>query len=151
MSDLRHILCFGNPLHGDDGFGPAVSEALRHAALPGHTRVVDCGIRGLDALGWFEDCEEVLLVDAMLGNEPGRLHLLTPTDVPAEFGRGGHGSGVGDLLQAARTLLSPPPRIRILAVEAERMLPFQPGLSAPVHAAVRRAVATIRGDWAGAR
>ena len=52
MSDRSRlrILCFGNPLHGDDGFGPAVALALRRLLAAGTAEVIDCGNRGLDAL-----------------------------------------------------------------------------------------------------
>ncbi len=52
MSDrvrLR-VLCFGNPLHGDDGYGPAVALALRKQVKCAGADIVDCGNRGLDAL-----------------------------------------------------------------------------------------------------
>lgn len=56
MSDrvrLR-VLCFGNPLHGDDGYGPAVALALRKQVKCAGADIVDCGNRGLDAaLGWI--------------------------------------------------------------------------------------------------
>ena len=48
MSDrvrLR-VLCFGNPLHGDDGYGPAVALALRKQVKCAGAEIVDCGNRG---------------------------------------------------------------------------------------------------------
>ena len=45
MSDIDslRILCFGNPLHGDDGFGPAVAMALRRTIrAPG---IKLCGVK----------------------------------------------------------------------------------------------------------
>jgi hydrogenase maturation protease len=142
------ILCFGNPLHGDDGFGPAVAMALRRVTDNRLIDVVDCGIRGLDALPLFEDCEQVIIVDAMAGSEPGRLHRLRPDEVPQEkTAAGGHGAGVGYLLQAVREMLRKPPTIAIIAAEIGAPEPFRPGLSLALAAAVAEAVETIRTEW----
>ena len=142
------ILCFGNPLHGDDGFGPAVAMALRRITDPQLIDIVDCGIRGLDALPLFENCEQVIIVDAMAGDEPGHLHRLRPDQVPAEKATaGGHGAGVGYLLQAVRQIVMQPPAIEVIAVEMATLTPFQPGLSLPVAAAVAEAVEVIRTGW----
>ena len=104
MSDRSRlrILCFGNPLHGDDGFGPAVALALRRLLAAGTAEVIDCGNRGLDALHYFENVRQVIVVDAMAGPRPGTVHLLGPRDVPVEDHHGGHGAGVGYLLEAVR-------------------------------------------------
>ena len=78
----------------------------------------ECGTRGLDALGLFEDIGQVVVVDAMAGETPGRLHRLNGADVPVEPDTaGGHGSGVGYLLQAVRSMLPVPPKITVLAAE----------------------------------
>ena len=100
MSECFRILCFGNPLHGDDGFGPAVSLALRRMLLQTQVDIIDCGTRGIDALHFFENCQHVLIIDAMAGQEAGRLHLLAAHQIPMEnSGSGGHGAGVGYLFQ----------------------------------------------------
>ena len=35
-----HVICFGNELHGDDGFGPAVHARLAAAPVPEHVRLL---------------------------------------------------------------------------------------------------------------
>jgi hydrogenase maturation protease len=135
-------------LHGDDGFGPAVAMALRRLTDGRLSEVVDCGIRGLDALPLFEQVDQVIIVDAMAGDQPGRLHHLRPDEVPAEkTAAGGHGAGVGYLLQAVREMLAKPPAIALIAVEIGAPEPFRPGLSLPVAAAVAEAVEAIRTGW----
>lgn len=142
---MSHIVCFGNPLHGDDGFGAAVYSCLSKAALPAGWRVFDAGTSGLNALLLFRDCGEAIIVDSLApGAEPGRLRELAAGDVLAETPQAGHGSGVGYLLQALQAMPEPPPRIRIVAAEASEVSAFRPGLSAPVAAAVAPAVALIR-------
>ncbi|MBT9520254.1 MAG: hydrogenase maturation protease, partial [Dechloromonas sp.] len=145
MSERMRILCFGNPLHGDDGFGPAVSLALKRIKLPPEVKVIDCGTRGLDALHLFEDCAHVMIVDAMAGANPGKLRLLQPHSVPLESsGSGGHGAGVGYLLAAVRATIPKPPVIEIVAVEIGPVKTFAPGLSLEVAAAVAEATDVIR-------
>ncbi|WP_310493518.1 hydrogenase maturation protease [Dechloromonas sp.] len=145
MSERMRILCFGNPLHGDDGFGPAVSLALKRIKLPPEVKVIDCGTRGLDALHLFEDCAHVMVVDAMAGANPGKLRLLQPHSVPLESsGSGGHGAGVGYLLAAVRATIPKPPVIEIVAVEIGPVKTFAPGLSLEVAAAVAEATDVIR-------
>ncbi len=143
--DALRILCFGNPLHGDDGFGPAVALALGRRNPPKGVRVLECGTRGLDALGYFEDCPRVILVDAMLGDTPGRLRTLKAAEVPLEAnGAGGHGAGLGYLLAAVGETLDTPPVISLVVAEIAGSAAFTPGLSLPVAAAVGEAVDLIR-------
>ncbi|MBS1143771.1 MAG: Peptidase hydrogen uptake protein [Proteobacteria bacterium] len=145
MSDRMRILCFGNPLHGDDGFGPTVALALKRANLPAEIKVIECGTRGLDALHFFADCPHVVVVDAMAGNQPGKLHLLKPESVPVETGgSGGHGAGVGYLLAAVRETMAVKPMIEVIAVEIGPVKTFSPGLSIEVAAAVAEATEVIR-------
>ena len=142
---MRQILCFGNPLHGDDGFGPAVYEKLAPRLLPDDLRLIEAGAPGLAALALFQDCDEVIIVDAMApGGVAGRLRHLSPETVTAEDSLPGHGIGVGYLLRALAALPEQTPRIRIIAVETSALTPFQPGLSEPVARAVDEAVRLLK-------
>ena len=138
------ILCFGNPLHGDDGFGPAVALALRRELGADEAQIVDCGNRGLDALHHFEDVGHVIVIDAMAGARPGNVHLLQPREVPVEDHHGGHGAGVGYLLEAVRETITPPPLVDVIAAEIGPVCSFVPGLSLDVAAAVAEIVELIR-------
>lgn len=144
LTTVRHILCFGNPLHGDDGFGPAVYQRLAALPLPDDLRLVDAGTPGLAALALFQGCDEVIIVDALAASgEPGRLSQPSPETIAAEAALPGHGIGVGYLLQAVAALAESVPRIRILAVEVSAVTPFRPGLSEPVASAVEKAVSVL--------
>jgi hydrogenase maturation protease len=103
---MRHILCFGNPLHGDDGFGPAVHERLAELPLPKTLRLFDAGTPGLAALALFHDCDEAIVVDALApGDAPGRLSQPAPgRAIAMEDVLPGHGVGVGYLLRALAAL-----------------------------------------------
>ena len=152
-SERIHVICFGNELHGDDGFGPAVHARLAAGPLPGHVRLLRADIAGLAAIGCFEDCGRAIVVDALRGFGPaGSLHTLDPADFAADAARaeapaGFHGAGLGALLQLLPAALEQLPQIRLIGVEAARVAPFSPGLSACVAVRVDDAAARIREAW----
>ena len=134
----RHILCFGNPLHGDDGFGAAVYAQL--AVLPRGEQVglFEAGTPGPAALALFEACDEAIIVDALMpAGAPGRIAHLSPAEIVAEAVPAPHGMGLGYVLQALAALPGPRPALRIIGAEAASHRPFSPGLSAPVARAAR--------------
>ena len=65
VSTMRQILCFGNPLHGDDGFGDRRLREGSPLPLPDDLRLIEAGAAGLAALALFQDCDEVIIVDAV--------------------------------------------------------------------------------------
>lgn len=142
---MRHIVCFGNPLHGDDGFGPAVYQRLASLPLPEGLRLFDAGTPGLAALTAFEGCDEAIIVDAVApAGAPGRISYPPPEAISIESSLPGHGMGVGYVLRALTAQPGPTPRIRIIAAEVSRATLFQPGLSEPMARAVDEAVAILR-------
>lgn len=142
---MRHVICFGNELHGDDGFGPAVCRRLAAEPVPAGWRVFEAGSRGLDAIVLFEGCREAIVVDAAApAGRPGRLSEPRPAEIDESVAAHGHGAGVAYLLRALAALQDAPPRVRIVAAEMATLTPFRPGLSAPVALAVEEAVALLR-------
>jgi hydrogenase maturation protease len=74
----------GNVLRGDDGFGPAVIEALEAAGpLPPGVRTIEVGIGGIGLMHeLLEGCDVLIVVDAVdRDGEPGSLYVLEP-EVP---------------------------------------------------------------------
>ena len=138
------ILCFGNSLHGDDGFGHAVSLALARTLHDPNVEIHDCAIRGLDALPLFADCAHVVIVDVIMGDLPGRLRVLSLDEIPPESSSSSHGAGIGALLAAVRADLTSPPTIDVIAVEIASVTPFAPGLSPQVASAIVEACSEIR-------
>jgi hydrogenase maturation protease len=146
----RRILCFGNPLHGDDGFGAAVYARLAARPRPGNLELFEAGTPGPAALALFEDCDEAIVVDALApAGRPGRIVRPAPEAIIAESPPAPHGAGLGYVLQALAALPGPRPKIGIIGAEAESHRPFQPGLS-PVMAKAARKVARLLAPWFGA-
>lgn len=145
---MRHLIGFGNDLHGDDGFGVAVCRRMAELTLPDDVQVFAAGTRGLDALALFEGCDEAIVVDASEpAGRPGRLGFPAPEALVEDSSLPGHGAGVGYLLRAL-AVMGPPPRLRILTAEAAVLTPFQPELSPAMAVAVDEAVGVLRG-WLG--
>ena len=82
------ILGVGNPLFGDDGFGPAVAEELeRRGRVPSFAAVLDVGtgVREIlfDLILSTERPKEVIIVDALdCGREPGEVFKVLVDEVP---------------------------------------------------------------------
>ena len=142
---LVHVLCFGNPWHGDDGFGLHVLRRLRdERRLPPHARAFDAGTAGLNAIPLFEGCNKAVLVDAVkTGAQIGQLHRLSITGcVPAVDQQGMHGSGVENLLAALPAAFpnSTMPELVLIGAEIGQIVPFTTVLSPAVAAAITQAV-----------
>jgi hydrogenase maturation protease len=137
VSGGAHVVCFGNPLHGDDGFGLHV---LRR--LPAEVEAFVAGSAGLNALPYLESCAKAVLVDALrTGERIGSVHRLVPADLAPPGGEISlHDLGLTSLLAALPTVSC---EIVIVGAEVGEIRPFAPGLSPPVRAAVPAAVRLV--------
>ena len=143
----RHIICFGNELHGDDGFGLRVYSQLCDLTWPCDVEMFYAGIAGLNALRFLEDCSQAILVDALanFGNI-GEICVLRPEDLAARPQQPtGHGLGIPYLLEAVKVIRTPPPAILIVGVEVAEVSPFSIGLSPKTEQAAPETVRLIRG------
>ncbi len=157
------IACIGNIFMGDDGFGVEVARRLKSRTVkqyPAGVEVVDFGIRGMDlAYILLDDYDMLVLVDAVpRGGPPGTLYLIEPklTDIGpeqgAEAGRVAldtHSMDPVKVLAFARTLGARPIHTLLVGCEPTPIdggadyVEMQMGLSAPVQAAVDKAVKMI--------
>jgi hydrogenase maturation protease len=143
---MQHVLCFGNLWHGDDGFGIHVGRRLRErlAARP-DVRVVEVGLRGLDALPLFDGCRRAILVDALHDPSlpPGTIRRLPATAIPVESDGFGHAAGVGYLLRALAAARGGLPPATLVGAVIERIRPFSDTLSPLLVPAVEAAVDAV--------
>lgn len=151
----------GNVLRGDDGFGPAVVQALENAGgLPTGVRTVEVGIGGLGLVHeLMEGCDALVVVDAVdRGGTPGTLYVLEP-EVPeveaipeAErplLARDLHEIVPGRVLLMARALGILPPVVRIIGCQPAETEEFSLELTPAVQRAVPTALRAI-GDFLNA-
>jgi coenzyme F420 hydrogenase subunit delta len=138
------VLGCGNPLIGDDGFGPAVIQHLeKHYFLPDSVAAIDCGTSIRDIL--FD-----ILISA---RKPGKLIIIDVTDSP--------GLAPGEIREIDVDQIRPekisdfslhqfpttnmlkeikeetPINVRVLVVQVSDMpTEVKPGLSEPVRSAI---------------
>ena len=142
----------GNPLRGDDGFGPAVIEAL--GPLPDGVQTTETGIGGVALLqdlmlGW----DGLVLLDAVeRGAAPGTVFVLEPEVPEAVHVPDVHLANPDRVLSMARTLGALPGRVLIVGCQPEDAHSLAMGLSPVVTEAVGVAVAHVHrivGEWIG--
>lgn len=131
------VIGVGNEFRRDDGAGPEVIDRLdRLGRLPPGVRRAGCDGEPARLIGLWEDADLAVVVDAVRGDRPGRVHELDLHTVSEH--RGGassHALGLGSAVELAYALDRLPRRLVILAVEATDF-GLGPGLSPPVAAAL---------------
>jgi hydrogenase maturation protease len=144
--NARHVLCFGNELHGDDGFGIHVYEQLCRRTWPEDVRLFNAGIAGLNALPFLRDCRQAILVDALANfGTVGEVSVVRPHELAGLCPPlAGHGLGLPYILQALQVLRDPLPDVLIVGAEIAGIRPFSPGLTAATAAAVPKTVRLIQ-------
>ena len=133
------VVGVGNPMRGDDGFGPAVV-----AALPQRDGMAafDAGMAPENWLGPIARANPraILVVDAAgLDEPPGTLRLLRADELES-VGASTHGLPLGFFLTMAEQRCGAP--AHLLAVQPQSMGLGDP-MAQPVRAAVGRVVAAI--------
>jgi hydrogenase maturation protease len=140
------VLGLGNPLLGDDAIGLRVSAALR-ARLAGRTDVDvrDEEAGGLRLMEVMTGYDLAIVVDAAVtGGTPGTIRRMGPDEIPTQRTAIAHGIDLPRALELGRTLGLPmPARVRVVAVEAERVLEFSREMTPAVEAALEPAVQAV--------
>ena len=142
----RGVFCFGNLLHGDDGIGPRIAEALRQSRPPADVRIIDAGGDGLALTALLADCTAAVLVDAERSAGPtGQITVqrLDPAQWPEPNPRSSHSADLGFALRAAHAESGALPPIHLVTVAAIDFAAFRIGLSPAVEQAIPLAVAVI--------
>ena len=133
------IVGLGNRLRGDDGAGVAVAKLI--AARRPELAPLPYEGEPLGLLELWDGVEEAILIDAVAGERPGRIHRLT--DPEQELRRlpsagSTHLHGLAETLELCRVLGRVPPRLTVIGIEAQRFA-LGTGLTPPV----RRAAETV--------
>lgn len=140
----------GNVFLGDDGWGPAVIQALRALAWPHGVEVCDFGVRGVElARAIAKGCDAAILVDAVTrGGEPGTLYVIEPKIPKPMVGIDAHDIDPARILAFARSLGQLPTFIRVIGCEpgsfVESGADVAVALGPAAAAAIRPAVTVVR-------
>jgi hydrogenase maturation protease len=142
------VIGVGNTFRGDDAVGLAVVARLRER-VPAGVAVVPCEQEPSRLMEAWQDASAALVVDAVTsGAEPGTLHRFDASNeaVPARVFRSStHAFGVGEAIELARALGKLPERVFVYGIEGGEFQSGE-GLTAPVDAAVERAVTAVLDD-----
>jgi hydrogenase maturation protease len=128
----------GNVFFGDDGFGPAVAQALAVRALPPGMVLRDTGIGGVHlAYELLEGFDLLVAIDAVpRGCSPGTLYVLEAdlTELTPSSGDA-HGVDLPAVFATTRALGGAVPRVLVVGCE-----PGELGEGLELSASVRQAV-----------
>lgn len=146
---MIHLICLGNPLHADDGFGSAMAYRLGRLHWPDRVRVMD-GTGKTSPLALFENCRRAIIIEALprrLGT-PGEILRLDGETYqghpPDQFN-----GGTGAILSAVRRLISPLPAMEVMGPVASNRLPFAPGLAPLTMAACLSLTTMLAAEFGG--
>lgn len=141
----------GNMFMQDDGFGSAVIKKMLHKNFPEGVEIKDFGTGGLKlAYDLMRGYDGLILLDASTrGEKPGTLYVIEPNqdDINPDLQQGGpidpHGADPATVLRFVKSIGSWPAKVVIVACEPESVGDFEIGLSAPVMAAIDKAIEMV--------
>lgn len=135
----------GNIFFADDGFGPAVVQALAGSEIPDGVKVEDFGIRGLHlAYELLAGYERAIIIDAVArGAAAGTVYAIEP-EVAAKGGSpDAHRMDLQNVFNFVRVLGGEPPPITLVGCEPASVSEGI-GLSPAVQEAIEPAAALVR-------
>ena len=99
------VMGIGNPLMMDEGVGVRVMEVMMGTLqFPDNVTLIDAGTMGMGILNLFQECDYLLVIDAVdgTGEPPGTVVRLTPEDLaPNQVKHSMHDVRLVDVLEAA--------------------------------------------------
>jgi len=145
------VLCLGNEILSDDGFGPTVGHRMEAVLLDNPSAEVVCAsVAGLNLLDLIDRRRRVLIVDTILTGkaDAGHIHFFPANvAVPSRALIGSHQVSLPVALSLGDSLgLNMPERIDVLAVEADDVCTLSEQMTPPIAAAVQPAMHRIR-EW----
>ena len=147
------VLGVGNPIMGDDGTGLEMLAGVQAALGDTGVEFIDGGTGGMELIPVIQDATRLLVLDAVGGDTPGQVKVLTGDQVKLMLSMklSPHQVGLLDVFTAARLLGKEPEEVVIVGIVPEEV-ELQLGLSAPVQAAlpdaISKAIAQVK-TWLG--
>ncbi len=149
----RVVLGIGNILNHDEGLGIAALKLLeQRLGLPDNLQLLDGGVLGLDLLPVVEECDHLLVLDAIDGSlAPGSLIELPKEQIPLYSGvkMSQHQTTFQEVLALANLRGRLPAHLHMVGVQPADMT-LGVGLSPQVEAAmpqvVEHAIAVLQ-EW----
>lgn len=123
------VICFGNPMCGDDGVGWDMGRRLLEKNFPTRTRIIVCHQLTPDLAEPISMAERVVFVDACLKGSPGEVTCTRLDPGENRLGSIGHSMKPQTLLGLSRWLYGKTPETTIVSVAGTRFKlgdPFSP-------------------------
>jgi hydrogenase maturation protease len=139
------VMGIGNPLMRDEGIGVRVVEVLMSTLEFPANVTLDAGTMGMTILNLFQDCDYMLVVDAIdgTGEAPGTVVRLSPEDLsPNQVMHSLHDVRLVDVLQTAM-LMGLDPVVDCIGIQIEDMNELSIGLTPALEASVPDAVTAV--------
>lgn len=125
------IIFVGNSLAGDDGIGPYLYKELNDEKQLSIFEMMELGVCGLDMLSYINNCEILIIVDAVhFTKNVGEVILLNDDDIkPSTKLVSQHDLGVEETINLIKQFNSQIEKIRIIGVNVNTTHAFDDKLS----------------------
>ena len=139
------VLGIGNITRKDDGAGIRVVELLREHDLPDNVHLLDGGTAGLDLLPYLEGADRIIVVDALLSDNPaGTITVLTEEGMREhDVFMSGHFGRLSELLDLAAELWTRS-ETTVIGITPKDCESYETGLSSEVEIAAVQVAERIR-------
>ena len=115
---MRVVIGMGNAYRQDDGVGPVVARRVRQ--LAGETAtVVEVAGGALELLDLWDGVEKVVVIDAVVGAQPGAIHRFALQELDGIQFAGGstHSLGLAEGVRLGRVLDRLPGELVVFGIE----------------------------------
>lgn len=135
------VIGIGNSFRRDDGVGPAVAAEVMARHLDS-VRVVTCAADPVALLDAWDGAAMAVLIDAVVGEQPGRVRSCLLQDFAEATPVSSHDLGLRQAYELGRALGRAPRSVVVVTVDVADTGHGQ-GLSAPVLAALPDALRAV--------
>jgi len=139
------ILGVGNFLLKDEGVGIHVINELEKENLPPDVSLIDGGTGGIHLIGWLQDYDRIIMIDATLDdNPPGTIRLIHPryaSDFPPLMSA--HEIGLRDMIKAM-SLMGNLPEILLIVISVVNISEVGTDLSPEIQAVLPEIVQLVK-------
>lgn len=144
---MRIVIGMGNEHRQDDGVGLRVARRVREL-VDSSVTVVEVGGGADELLDVWEGADKVVVVDAIAGRDPGRIHRIEAEGLAGvTFAAGStHAMGLAEGVRLGRALDRLPKELIVYGVEGETFgygAGLTPAVAAALEAAAQRVVEEI--------
>ena len=143
------VLGVGNFLLKDEGVGIHAISELEKENLPPDVSLIDGGTGGLHLLGWLQDYDRIIMIDATLDdNPPGTIRLIHPryaSDFPPLMSA--HEIGLRDIIEAM-SLMGNLPEILLIVISVANINEVGTDLSPEIQAVLPEIVQLVKNQTA---